>query len=215
MSADMILEYFAVHNDYDKIQFQLALQCAPVIKGIKASNLYSLERKDIPMLSSILSTLNLEYIFIGKGNKILAFIYQKERLGKYLSRNDVIRFLKKYGYKNSDFDQLLLRLVMRIKEFQNKENGFPHELGIFLEYPVRDVEGFIYNNGRNFLHTGYWKVYSDVEIAKNRFKSYDKARDELLGYLLEGQRLNDIVDKISWKQQFTRNRRITAYAFHI
>lgn len=214
MSADTILQYNAVHNEYDKLQFQLAIQCAPVIKGIKASNLYTLERKNLPMLSVILKTVSLDYIYIGKDNKILVFIYHKKRLKNYLKQVDVLRFLQVYGYEHKDFEQLLLRLVIRIKEFQNKGNEFPHELGVFLEYPVSDVEGFIKNNGKNFLYTGYWKVYSNVEKAKSKFQAYDKAREDLMKSIIEGKRLNEIIGQYSWNRTIDYYRKITSYSFH-
>ena len=44
---------------------------------------------------------------------------------------------------------------------------FPHEVGLFLGYPPEDVEGFIENKARSCKLTGYRKVYSDEEKAKN------------------------------------------------
>lgn len=46
--------------------------------------------------------------------------------------------------------------------YQTIQEDFPHEMGILLGYPVEDVEGFIINNGKNELYTGYWKVYDNL-----------------------------------------------------
>jgi len=35
---------------------------------------------------------------------------------------------------------------------------FPHEIGIFPDYPFEDIIGFIRNKGRNFKMCGYWKL---------------------------------------------------------
>ena len=53
---------------------------------------------------------------------------------------------------------------------------FPHEIGIFLGYPLDDVEGFIKNKGQNFLLNGYWKVYSNKEEKEKIFKAYKKSK---------------------------------------
>lgn len=38
---------------------------------------------------------------------------------------------------------------------------FPHEIGVFLGYPLGDVVGFIENRGKNFTCCGCWKSYGD------------------------------------------------------
>ena len=35
------------------------------------------------------------------------------------------------------------------------EHDFPHEIGIFLGYPLEDVVGFIENQGKNYTCSGY------------------------------------------------------------
>ncbi len=46
------------------------------------------------------------------------------------------------------------------------EEDFPHEIGVFLGYPLADVIGFIQNRGKNFTACGYWKVYTDPTAAQ-------------------------------------------------
>ena len=50
---------------------------------------------------------------------------------------------------------------------------------LFLQYPLEDVTSFVENRGKNFLLSGYWKVYHNIEKAKEIFTSYDKAKEEL------------------------------------
>ena len=45
-----------------------------------------------------------------------------------------------------------------MKQYASGEQGFPHEIGVFLGYPVEDVEGYMQNDGKNFLLVGYWKM---------------------------------------------------------
>ena len=49
---------------------------------------------------------------------------------------------------------------------------FPHEIGIFLGYPLADVVGFIEHQGHDYVYCGYWKVYGDLRSAVKSFDIY-------------------------------------------
>ena len=51
---------------------------------------------------------------------------------------------------------------------------FPHEIGVFLGYPLSDVVGFIENSGRNFTCCGCWKAYGDPQAAQRHFAQLRK-----------------------------------------
>ena len=51
---------------------------------------------------------------------------------------------------------------------------FPHEIGVFLGYPLTDVVGFIENRGRNFTCCGCWKAYGDPNAARRHFAQLSK-----------------------------------------
>ena len=76
----------------------------------------------------------------------MVYVYRKKQLEVSLNRPGVAKFLKQYGYGSTDVEYALDRLKSRIGE----NNEFPHEIGIFLDYPLGDVIGFILNEGRNF-----------------------------------------------------------------
>lgn len=54
------------------------------------------------------------------------------------------------------------------------EADFPHEIGVFLGYPLYDVVGFIENAGRNFTCCGCWKAYGDPSAAQRHFAQLNK-----------------------------------------
>ena len=66
------------------------------------------------------------------------------------------------------------------------EQEFPHEIGIFLGYPLEDVDGFITHQGENCKLCGCWKVYGNVEQARRTFASYEKCRVFLCAKLSKG-----------------------------
>ena len=88
-----------------------------------------------------------------------------------MQRKDVRVFLRQCGYDlsggmESVICQLARRLCLRA--------DFPHEIGIFLGYPLRDVVGFICNKGQNYSCCGHWKSYGDAEQAQQTFDAYKK-----------------------------------------
>ena len=55
--------------------------------------------------------------------------------------------------------------------------AFPHEIGVFLGYPLQDVIGFIENKGMNSKYTGLWKVYGDRDESMKMFAKFRKCTD--------------------------------------
>ena len=70
---------------------------------------------------------------------------------------------------------------------------FPHEMGLLLGYPPEDVEGFILQNGRNALCSGYWKVYEDAESKLRTFHIFECAEERLIQFLSNGLHMRDIM----------------------
>ena len=56
-------------------------------------------------------------------------------------------------------------LIRRLRE----NDEFPHEIGLFLGYPIEDVVGFIRYAGKGCKLSGLWKVYGDAEAASRLF----------------------------------------------
>ena len=66
------------------------------------------------------------------------------------------------------------KAVARLKERLAQSDGFPHEIGVFLGYPLGDVIGFIENGGKNCKCVGCWKVYCNECEAKKTFEKFKK-----------------------------------------
>ena len=65
-------------------------------------------------------------------------------------------------------------LLAQLAERLCCEQDFPHEIGVFLGYPLSDVVGFIENSGRNFTCCGCWKAYGDPQAAQRHFAQLRK-----------------------------------------
>ena len=138
---------------------KLAHFTAPTLLGIKCASLVSLSREefDIPSYAA-------------------AFNARAEKGG--LQMQIMCRCQKR-----------LLVLLYRPKLLQKRiaeKPEFPHEIGIFLGYPLEDVDGFITHQGENCKLCGCWKGYGNVEQARRTFANYEKCRVFLCAKLSKG-----------------------------
>lgn len=164
--------------------------CSPTLAGIKTGNLFSYYFDCLNQLKNQISDVN--YILNSKGvhvrllrnthNRALIYLYRPNELLKDLSECDVKDLLCKSGYSICNIESCIERLSDRLGE----RTEFPHEIGLFLGYPLKDVKGFIENNGRNFKHVGYWKVYGDEHQAKRTFARYKKCTNIYCKKLSQG-----------------------------
>ena len=169
----------------------LADHCAPVICGKKASNLVAIERGLYQYLPQVLGDALSWKSMCSRGNYCHVLIYDRERMEAYIRQGANLSFLQCYGYGGMDLDGMLEVLAARFEDYQKKRGGFPHEIGVFLEYPLEDIEGFINNEGRDALECGYWKVYGDVEKARRTFRVYDALKAMMTARLKEGYTIID------------------------
>ena len=196
MSFDIvdIIKEMDVHS----IPLQLALQCAPVISGIKISNLLTIPAKSLRELSAVLKKTELSFRILYPGReRLVILIYRETELKEYLEREEVMAFIDKCGYETSDISKIFPVFVKRYMRYMELKQDFPHELGLFLGYPIEDVEGFIKENGKNYLYSGYWKVYKDAELKIRLFKNYERVQTEIVRLLYEGLDIMDIITNYS------------------
>ncbi len=153
--------------------------CAPTLAGLKMANLFCCSYASAQALETGIN--NLKHVLGAKGLKLKVikscskkcqiYIYRQHLLLKALQQDDVAMFLQKYNYPK-DVDMALEHLKTRFSSCED----FPHELGIFLGYPLNDVLGFIKHGGKNFVCAGCWKAYHNGDKAKKLFNTYNKCR---------------------------------------
>lgn len=169
---------------------KLAIHTAPTLLGVKCASLVSLSSSEFE-LGYHVARFNEKAAVKGLKSRILCecetrslmLVYNEKQLLNRLSDKKARELLIECGYpERGTVDEYLDILSSRI----NGCGEFPHEVGIFLGYPLEDVMGFIENNGENFKLCGQWKVYGCEENAKKLFCNYKKCRSFLCGKLSQG-----------------------------
>lgn len=134
------------------------------------------------------------YFILYKGAiKTALLVYHGSWLKSYLNEPDVQRILLPYGYRGLSFQDMLAAFAGRYQSCMRGLTEFPHEMGLFLGYPSKDVSGFIENSGKNYLLTGYWKVYDQPLEKRKLFQKFDQAKEALLRLIAEGNRIDDLL----------------------
>ncbi len=168
--------------------------------GLKPASVIRLGREDKELLReyrSELSRKGVEFFAIkslGGGTQVLA--YRPDSIDALLADGDIVGFLQSYGYDCADRDTVLARLAERMRG-----EDFPHELGIFLGYPLDDVIGYIESGGENCLLCGCWKVYHDPSAKMRIFDRHRKCYDCICAKLKQGMGIARIFNlKIKQKE---------------
>ncbi|MBO5544403.1 MAG: DUF3793 family protein [Oscillospiraceae bacterium] len=165
----------------------LVEQCAPTLCGRKAANLFRVSGMDreevircVEYWNAQLSVCHISVKVLkecGCGRGFLIYVCRTRWLSHVLKGRRTREFLKTEGYQISDDAE---EMLSQLSERLCVSAGFPHEIGVFLGYPLRDVVGFIENHGENYTCVGCWKVYGNPEQAKKLFASYRRCTEQCL-----------------------------------
>lgn len=170
----------------------LAHHCAPAFAGIKPANLAVFQKSCFPNLKDELKRLNSE--LNGKGiyieilheceKRALVMVYRKNVLEKHLQSYNNRAFLAGYGYPENGSLADYLGILKKRLDCEN----FPHEIGVFLGYPLHDIYCFIAHRGEGCLLVGEWKVYRNAEEAKKLFCRFKACRTALVKHITSGSK---------------------------
>ncbi len=194
MPIHEILKLKASADEEVNMAIMLAMHCAPILKGSKEANILTVSKKEFANIKFLLDNTNICYRFLkSRGDKTILYLYREKELDKYMNRIEIKQFLAGYGYGEGNIKDKLERLSERILLYGDGKLEFPHEIGIFLGYPLIDVKGFIENDGKNYMYSGYWKVYHNVKSAMKLFKRFDEEREMAVREVVLGKTIQEVV----------------------
>jgi len=158
----------------------LVEHCSPTLSGLKAANLFNMTYDSITMVEFAVAKanelLNKKGVYLrilrDYGTRCLVYVYRPERIAKIVANREVQRFLAQYGYETFTTEASIRFLEERLLRLSE----FPHEIGIFLDYPLVDVKGFLADDGRECICTGQWRVYGNADETTKKFERFAKCR---------------------------------------
>ena len=183
---------------HTSLELILARHCAPTLLGVKAASLASVSQDEIPDLEELAARCDRQFAHRGLRFRVLCqcrhrrllYVYRPALLMRALQRPEAKAILEANGYpQTTELETLLQHLQQRLAE----QRDFPHEIGLFLDYPAEDVRAFIETGGKGFRLSGLWKVYHDPEMAQARFACYDRCRECLCAMVAAGESITRLL----------------------
>lgn len=156
----------------------LVRNCSPTMAGLKTGNLFSCDFESVAQMREILRSYNRRLTPKGvrllpvrfRNGRALIYVYRPTRLAQDLCDRTARDILHARGYRCDQPSACVARLARRLHDSEE----FPHEIGLFLGYPPKDVHGFIELGADACKCSGVWRVYDDEERAKRLFDQYRK-----------------------------------------
>lgn len=147
----------------------LAYHSAEVLSGVKPGNLINISNRRHPCGKNLFtlwrrhgqslladSYISAKVLAVRRGG-LLVYIYCPESLNSLVKERRIRKFLEKAGYGDlANGDSALAEMKRRMGQ-----EIFPHEIGLFLGYPPKDVAGFMGWARLPVSCQAAWKIYGD------------------------------------------------------
>ncbi|GFO61233.1 hypothetical protein GMST_35580 [Geomonas silvestris] len=181
-------------DDRECLASFLVLEVAEVLQGAKPANLVSIANRRRscgrnPYLlwmehgAALVAESGLAVRELAdRGNSILLLLYRPEALDELLAKKSVAVILGKVGYPQSlNREAVLQELTRRVAG-----EGFPHEIGVFLGYPLKDVVGFLGWARLSFTCQGPWKIFGEPSQSLSLARLHRECRCQMSQRLAAG-----------------------------
>jgi len=145
----------------------------------------------------IYGILGLDYMELKvEEQSSLVLFYNPAVLDATLAEPRNRRWLARLGYpEKGTTDELLAELRLR---WAGKE--MPHEVGVFIGYPLKDVAGFMRHIPETPIHCGAWRVYGGAKESLDRMRIYVSAEEEARQLLQSADGVDDFIRRITLKR---------------
>ena len=170
-------------------EYTIGRHCGVTFAGLKPASLVSIDRSEAGMIACLSDKFGAKgFCFVVLGgcqDRVLVYVYHVERLRKLLFSCEVRMFLRSFGYEYGSVAEAIRQLKGRMS------GEFPHEIGVFLGYPLSDVRGFI-DDPNGCILCGFWKVYSNADEAERTFERYRRCSACICRHMQRGRSLTQI-----------------------
>jgi hypothetical protein len=167
----------------------LAYESAEILAGVKPAslinlvnrphhcgrNFYRLWKECGPALLKKSGLVGRE--LVDRGDSLLLLVHDPSLLDGLLHRPATRAMLHRAGYALTGGTAAVLT---ELQERCRAGEGFPHEIGIFLGYPLKDVAAFLGWAAIPFTVQGPWKIYGQPEKSLDLAASHQRCREHMV-----------------------------------
>ena len=193
--SEQILKRFP--DPLDCLTAHLMLECAEVLAGVKPANLISISNRAQPCgrnlyqlwqnhheeLAARLADLTT-MVLQTRERALLLLCYNRDRLERHLAHSGIRTLLHKAGYDaGSTSSALLDELRRRV----SNNDSFPHEIGLFIGYPAKDVAAFMGLIQLPFACQCLWKIYGNPDKSLDLAEQFRCCRQKMGAILKTGK----------------------------
>ncbi|MHB8122473.1 MAG: DUF3793 family protein [Desulfuromonadaceae bacterium] len=189
-----VIEHFS--DPLDCLTAHLMLECSEVLAGVKPANLISLVNRIRPCGRNLYQLWERHYdglarrlgdvtfkVLQTRERALLILCYNHNHLDRHLSHAGIRTLLHKAGYEaDAPCETLLDELCRRIMT----NDSFPHEIGLFIGYPAKDVAAFMGLVKLPFACQGPWKIYGDPAQSLCLAEQFRCCRQRMSAVLASG-----------------------------
>lgn len=184
-------------NEGDFFFKWLAVELAPTIYGEKPGTILNLmNTSKLPMKALwlaygaiLLAKSNIEWIVVKEEAKSLKILfYRRDLLQAYVKEHPIAEFLEGFGYRSTmDLEEVLLYFKERFTY------TCPHEMGVFLGIPLKDVLGFMGMSEECRTCEGMWQIYGDPVSSLGIMKRMEATKNQVVNWMTEGYAVKDVL----------------------
>jgi len=183
-------------NPLDCLTAHLMLECSEVLAGVKPANLISLVNRTRPcgrnlyrlwqqhhaVMETRLAGLTF-MVLQTRQRALLLLCFDHAHLERHLAHSGVRTLLHKAGYAA---DAPLATLLEELQRRTVESGSFPHEIGLFIGYPAKDVAAFMGMVRLPFACQALWKIYGDPQRSLGLAEQYRSCRQRMSSILASG-----------------------------
>jgi len=184
-------------DDEDFFLRWLAVELAPTIYGEKPGTLLNLmDTSKLPMKTlwreygySMLVQSNIEWVILkDEPGSIKILFYRVDLLNRAIHDHKVRHFLEGFGYRDA------MNVHEMLHYFKERFQSLcPHEMGIFLGIPLKDVLGFMGMSEECRTCQGMWQIYGDPVSSLSIMERMEATKSQVADWIMEGYAVADVL----------------------
>jgi len=155
-------------------------QIGATIAGVKSACLINVQARKCLALcrKHFIGNSPVSFVIIKGTKSKQLFIYHKQSLHSLLSDVEIRTFLAECGYPDNGTPQTYVKQLAQ----KLRSKKFPHEIGLFFGYPLKDVRGFM-GEPLPYSKTMGWRMYGDTRESEKIYHQIACARSCVKGML--------------------------------